>query len=392
MRLRYTGITAIASFAPLVAGACSADDRAQEADATTVAPAVAAPRIVTNLEASIEEIVGNETTIPGVILHVEAPNQNLDVSVATGVDDRATATPLVPDAGFRIASNTKTFTAAAVLRLVEQGALALDDPIADHVASATADPLGEDGYRTDLITVRQLLTHTSGIYDYGQDPAYQAAVGSDLTRQWTRLEQVQWAMDHGEPSGEPGEQYAYSDTGYIVLGEIIERASGAPLASAVRSLLDFDRLGLDETYWEALEPTPPGIAGRAHQYFGELDGYSLNPSFDLYGAAGLVSTADDLSAFYRALLRGELFAQPETLSTMLDIPATNAAVQAGMGIFRHDLSRTTCWGHSGMWGTAVLTCPGIDVTVATSIDQAMPGPGYDEDQVLEGVLELVTEG
>jgi len=137
---------------------------------------------------------------------------------------------------------------------------------------------------------------------------------------------------------------------------------------------------------------PPGITGRAHQYVGDLDGYGLDPSFDLYGAAGLVSTVDDLSAFYRALLRGELFARPDTLATMLEIPASNAGPQAGMGIFRHDVAGTTCWGHSGMWGTFAVTCPDIDVTVAVSIDQAVPGPDYSEDDILSQTLALVTAG
>ena len=183
------------------------------------------------------------------------------------------------------------------------------------------DAFRGDGYQPDVITVRQLLLHTSGIYDYGQDPAYQAAVGAGPTRRWTRLEQVQWAMDHGDPIGAPGELYAYSDTGYILLGEIIERASGAASGGDGPGTARLRRLGLDETYWESLEPAPSGIAGRAHQYIGEFDGYGMDPSFDLYGAAGLVSTVDDLSAFYRALLRGEVFARPETLATMLEIPA-----------------------------------------------------------------------
>ena len=97
------------------------------------------------------------------------------------------------------------------------------------------------GYRPDAITVRQVLVHTSGIYDVGQDPAYQAAVNADPAKRWTRLEQVRFAMDHGAPVGEPGTVYAYSDTGYSLLGEIIERATGTPLADAYRTLLDFER-------------------------------------------------------------------------------------------------------------------------------------------------------
>jgi D-alanyl-D-alanine carboxypeptidase len=393
MGFRRTAITAITALTLVLAGACSAGDQAPSAGTTattTTQTTETAPDLTASLAALVEATVSHTPSIPGLLLHVEAPHQGLDVSVAAGLDDRATGAPLSPNAGFRIASNTKTFTAAAILRLVEQGALTLDDPIVDRLAPDTVDTLRAGGYRPEAITIRQLLLHTSGVYDYGQDPAYQAAVEADPAKRWTRLEQVHWATDHGRLTGEPGERYAYSDTGYILLGEIAERSTGAPLAQTVRTLLDFDRLTLDETYWESLEPAPPGTTGRAHQYIGDIDGYALDPSFDLYGAAGLVSTVDDLSAFYRALLRGELFARPETLTTMLDIPASNTGPQAGMGIFRHDIAGTTCWGHTGMWGTLVVTCPDIDVTIAASIDQAMPGPGYSEDNLLSQTFALVT--
>jgi D-alanyl-D-alanine carboxypeptidase len=387
MGSRRTAITAIAALTSVLAGACSAGHHSRSATPATTTPAA---DVTAALAALVDRTVSQTPSIPGLLLHVQAPDQGLDISVAAGLDDRATGAPLSPDAGLRSASNTKTFTAATILRLVEQRALTLDDPITERLAPDTLDTLRADGYRPDAITIRQLLLHTSGVYDYGRDPAYQAAVNADPARRWTRLEQVQWAMEHGAPTGEPGQRYAYSDTGYVLLGEIIERSSGAPLADAVRTLLNFDGLALDETYWESLEPTPPGIAGRAHQYVGDLDGYSLDPSFDLYGAAGLVSTVDDLSAFYRALLRGHLFARPETLATMLQIPATNASPQAAMGLFRHHVARTTCWGNAGMWGTFVVTCPEIDVTIAVSVDQASPDPDYDENDILSQTFALVT--
>ena len=87
------------------------------------------------------------------------------MSVAAGVADRAAATPLAPGAGFRIASNTKTFTAAAILRLVEQGMLVLDTPIADLLAPETVDALRAGGYQPEAINARQVLQRTSGIYD-----------------------------------------------------------------------------------------------------------------------------------------------------------------------------------------------------------------------------------
>jgi len=338
----------------------------------------------------IDEAVRNSPSILGLVVHVDAPRRLIDVSVGAGVADRATGTPLAPDAGFGIASNNKTFTAAAILRLVEQGRLVLDDPIADRLAPETVDALRAGGYRLDKVTVRQLLLHTSGVYDHGKDPAYQVAVNADPARRWTRLEQVQWAMDHGTPVGEPGAVYAYSDTGYILLGEILERVTGAPLAEAYRTLLDFAGLHLDATYLESLEPVPAGVTGRAHQYFGDVDGFDLDPSFDLYGAAGLVSTVEDLATFYRALLRGDVFTEPESLDTMLEIPPSNAEAGAAMGIFRIDVAGNTCWSHSGFWGTFVATCPQPDVTIAASWNQATPAADFDAERVIGPILELIT--
>jgi D-alanyl-D-alanine carboxypeptidase len=409
---RRTAIIAISALAVVHPAACAGDETEQTDAAATVAAtattesATTRPRpdttmvapdttavvsdVTAQLQAVVEETVRASASIPGLVLHIEAPGEHLSVSVAAGVADRATATPLTPDAGFRIASNTKTFTAAAVLRLVEQNRLALDAPIDGLLAPETVDALRAGGYRPDTITLRHVLVHTSGIYDVGQDTAYQAAVNSDPAKRWTRLEQVRFAMDHGIPVGEPGTVYAYSDTGYSLLGEIIERATGAPLADAYRTLLDFEGLHLDATYLESLESAPPGNAGRAHQYVGDIDGFNADPSFDPYGAAGLVSTVDDLSRFYRALLRGEVFAARGTLDTMLEIPASNTETGAGMGIFRIDVAGTTCWSHSGFWGTFVATCPQIDVTIAASWNQAMPDQDYDAERVLGRALELAS--
>ena len=397
MACHRTTIIGISALAVVSVVACS--DSTAQTNRAAVGPDTAqslpdtsavVPDEAALLRAAVEEAVRSSSSIPGALLHVEAPGRNLDVSVAAGVADRATGAPLTPDAGFRIASNNKTFTAAAILRLVEQGRLALDAPIADHLAPETVDALRAGGYLPDTIIVRQMLLHTSGIYDYGQDPAYQAAVNSEPAKRWTRLEQVQWAVEHGTPGGEPGTAYAYSDTGYILLGEILERVTSAPLAEAYRTLLDFEGLHLDGTYLESLEPAPPNSAARAHQYFGDVDGFDLDPSFDLYGAAGLVSTVDDLATFYRALLRGDVFSEPETLDLMLEIPASNAATGAGMGIFRIDVDGNTCWSHSGFWGTFVATCPQIDVTIAASWNQAMPGSDFDSERVLGRAFELAS--
>jgi D-alanyl-D-alanine carboxypeptidase len=289
---------------------------------------------------------------------------------AAGLADRAARKPLAADATFRIASLTKTFTAAAVLRLAEDGKLALDDPITQHLGPSSIALLHGGGYDVEAMSVRHLLQHTSGLYDFGENAAYQAFVGTHPRHRWTRAEQVRFAMTNGKPLSEPGAEYHYSDTGYVLLGEMLERLTGRGLAAAYRTLLRFDRLGLDETYLETLEPRPEHAKPRAHQYLGTLDTTGFDPSFDLYGGGGLVSTVDDLVRFYRALLGGDVFKEPATLRTMLGKPASGSPSDLGMGIFAARLGGETCWGHGGFWGIVAFYCPRSRVTIASTVNQA----------------------
>jgi D-alanyl-D-alanine carboxypeptidase len=327
------------------------------------------------LQRALAEEVAANPSLPGEILHVHAPARGVDASLAAGVFDRASGRALRPHDGFRVASVTKTFVAAAILRLHEQGRLSVDDPIMRHLPAELAGALRRDGYVADSITVRHLLTHTSGIHDYATDERYYAAVFGDPMHRWTREEQVRRAMEWGDPRCRPGGGFHYSDTGYVLLGAILERITGQPLGQALRTMLEYERLGLDETYLESLEPAPAGAGERSHSYFGDLDTSAWDPSFDLYGGGGLVSSARDLARFYRALVRGQLFQRPETLRMMLSAPATNADAPGGpyaMGIQRTTLGGEECWGHTGFWGTSVFHCAGPDVTVVRHTNQAQP--------------------
>jgi D-alanyl-D-alanine carboxypeptidase len=353
----------IAVLLVLTVAACAADD-----DSPVASPPATPDSAFQDV---LDAEVASSPSVPGEVLLVRAPG--VDFAGASGYFDRVRRVPIEPDDGFRIASITKTFTAAAVLRLVEDGRIGLDDAIADHVSPGAAAQLVSDGYNTTSITVRHLLTHTSGIYDYATDGEYQAAVVTDPQKRWTRNDQVRFAVDHGDPLSQPGEEAHYSDTGYVLLGEIIERAIGQPLATAYRTLLGFERLGLDHTYLETLEPTPRGVDPPAHQYAGEIDFAAADPSFDLYGGGGLVSTTADLATFYEALFGDEVFDEPSTLATMLQAPDASGAHGTGMGIFRTTIVGEECWGHSGFWGSDVEFCPDAALTIVRSINQAFPG-------------------
>jgi D-alanyl-D-alanine carboxypeptidase len=337
------------------------------------------------LDAAVARFAKQHPTFPGVALAVASP----------AVTWTGAAGAIAPDASFRMASVTKTFTAAAILRLVEEGRIDLDAPIARYLEPATVALLREDGYDVDAIHVRHLLTHTSGVYDYYEDRAYLPFVLAHRRHRWTRMEQLRFAIKHGRPYGPPGLQFRYSDTDYILLGEMLERVTGRGLAAAYRSLLHFDRLGLHETYLETLEPKPPKTKPRAHQYYGTIDTTGFDPSFDLYGAGGLVSTVGDLARFYRALFGGRVFEKPATLRTMLGKPYPVSPTDLGMGVFSTVIGGQSCFGHSGFWGTTVVHCGPGDITMALAVNQSKgfhpeAGQGFDPPsrRFLGTVLEL----
>jgi D-alanyl-D-alanine carboxypeptidase len=307
--------------------------------------------------------------LPGMMLRVEAPAFGLIWTDAVGVTDLATGEPLRPQQTLRIASITKSFIAAAVLRLVEDDRLAFDANIGDHLRPASVALLQKGGYDPWRITVRSLLQHTSGIFDFATSEAYLSKVSSDPRHRWTRMEQLSLAMDRGHAYGKPSEVYTYSDTGYILLGEIIEVTTGNAMAQAVRDLLAFDRIGLHHTWFETLEPVPVSAPPRAHQYLESLDANAFDPSLDLFGGGGLVSTLEDVSRFYRALHGGDIFRNAGTLGLMLEVTPQSVAADArgyGMGIVRAEFDGVVCYGHGGFWGILAWHCPAINLTVAAA--------------------------
>jgi D-alanyl-D-alanine carboxypeptidase len=316
---------------------------------------------------------------------------------AIGVYDRVSGDPLIGDEVVRYASITKTFVAAAVLRLVENGSIGLDDPIGIRIRPSLIEPLRRDGYDVDHITIRQLLEHTSGIADYfgseqgSSTSAYAAAVNADPQRMWTPEEQIQFAADEYDPLSAPGAAYHYSDTGYVLLGQLLADVTGETYPAALRALLRFEKLGLSSLHVELLEPAPPGER-RAHQYIGTTDSYAANPSYDLYGGGGLVGSMTDLTGFLTALFDGKVFDDPQTLQTLTGgSPLGESGAPYGLG--QIPLGTSTCFTNSGALGEFFFVCPDVGVITARSINQSEAPMGYDVQRSFEAlVLELVRRG
>ena len=332
---------------------------------TATAPPAASLQLQTELQARVENEVRVNKIAPGFAIAVVGPTKAETYAAAAGVAD-AEGRAFTPSTPLRTASNTKTFTAATVLRLWEKGLINLDAPIAGLIDPDFNTMLQSDGYDTSAITVRHLLMHTGGLPDHADDN-YVNIIMADPSRQWTRRDQVELLVEAHDPLGQPNGQFSYSDTGYILLGDIIERLTGETLAAAVRRELKFSELGLTATWWEQVEQRPAQAEPRARQYLSGLDATDWNGSVDLYGGGGLIMSVNDLAKLMAALMRGEIFDDPATLETMLKAPGNPFPDKYRLGLFPRTVSDLEAYSHEGFWGTHVIYIPELDVAVAAAV-------------------------
>lgn len=297
----------------------------------------------------------------GYSVHVIEGDAAYSLAKGEAVPGEAAVTPAHM---FRLASITKSYTAAAVLRLVEQRQLSLSQPLSDLVRASFDTLLRDDGYDTDAITLKHVLSHTAGLFDHAQSPNFINGILEASETVWTRTDHIEAAVAWGDPVGAPGERFFYSDTGYVLLGHIIERTTGQPLAVAVRQLLRLDRHGLTETIWERGDSVPAPHQMRAHQFMAGRDTYGWDPSIDLYGGGGLVATPRDVARYYHLLMAGQIFDKPETLALMLSAEGLPQESPYRLGVFERDIGGHPVFEHGGFWGTSVFHDPATGITVA----------------------------
>jgi D-alanyl-D-alanine carboxypeptidase len=272
---------------------------------------------------------------PGAMLLVRDGDRTIRLTSGNG--NLRPTTPMRADDRFRVGSITKTFVATIALQLVAEQKLTLEDTVARWLPRVV--PGGE------RITVRQLLDHTSGLFAVGGDRDFVTQASRHPLRVWTPREIVAIATAH-PPTFAPGAGWSYSDTNYYVLGLIVETATGRSLADELRRRI-FLPLRLHATSL----PAGPGLAGRhAHGYF-------LQPPQDVtvgspsvqWAAGALVSNADDLARFFRALLGGRVL-RPDLLrlmATTVAAPQLGPANAYGLGLQRVPGPCGALWGHTG---------------------------------------------
>jgi D-alanyl-D-alanine carboxypeptidase len=287
--------------------------------ATTSAPKPSALKTIDPkaFQATVERLA-KELMVPGALVLLRTPQGDFTASVGTTV--LGAQTPPAAGTHFRIASNTKTMTAALIVLLVQDGKLKLTDPVAAYVPDV---PNGEH------ITIAELLKMRSGLYGYTADPELSTMMDATPAKAWTPQEVLAIAFRH-PPLFAPDAEYDYSNTNYALLGLVAEKVGGQPLAQQLKDRL-FGPVGIEQTSLPASDDTAiPSPYSHGYMYGGSLYALADDPyPADIQAAAkagtlkpidytnqnssyataagGAISTADDLATWMKALVSGKVF-------------------------------------------------------------------------------------
>ncbi|MER6445974.1 serine hydrolase domain-containing protein [Streptomyces venezuelae] len=323
-------------------------------------PAVpAAPAAATPDRSAMQTVLDRAAApggTPGIV--VEVRDRRGAWFGSAGVSDTASGEKRHPSERFRIGSTTKAFTATLVLQLAAEGRLSLDDTMERWLPGMVTG----NGYDGRSITIRHLLNHTSGIFNYGNDAEFfKKGIGAEWFQHrydsHTPAQLIGIGLATPAPFA-PGEAFLYSNTNYFLAALIVEKVTGGTLAEALTQRIA-DPLALTGTYLPGEEPT---IRGPHPRHYSTLfasetpprihDATEMNQSF-AWAAGGIISTTGDLQRFFGALLGGrllpaeqqrEMFTTVDTTGPVPWIPGTGY----GLGVFSWTLpSGVTVWGNAG---------------------------------------------
>jgi D-alanyl-D-alanine carboxypeptidase len=289
----------------------------------------------------------------------------------SGTAELGSNRPVPVNGRFRAGSITKTFTSTVVLQLVGEGKVELDAPVTRYLP----------GLIDGRITVRHLLQHTSGIYNYTESIEFNPQDFEPIRfSHWEPAELI--AISTSKPlQFEPGTRWEYNNTGFVILGELIEKVTKQPYERTVRQRI-LKPLHLNGT---ALPGDNPDIHGpHAHSY-GLVDGKPTdttrwNPSV-FWAAGDIVSTTEDLDTFYAALLTGRLLEPAQRAELMKTTPVSP---EYGLGLFIQKAPcGTTIVGHTGSvpgFGTYAFFTPDLkrraELSATAGLGTGDPTSGY----------------
>ena len=348
--IRIAGLAAglVAMIAGCAAPVAPTDSSSSTTTVVSAAPLTSALKTIDpkTFQATVEGLA-KQLMVPGAVVELRTPQGNF--TAAVGTTGLGVQTPPTASTHFRIASNTKTMTAALVVLLAQDGKLGLGDPVSRYLPDV---PNGTH------LTIAQLLKMRSGLYGYTSDPLLAAAMDANPAKAWTPQEALAIAFRHPNQAP-PDAEYEYSNTNYALLGLIAEKVGGQPLARQFAERL-FAPAGLEQTSLPAADDTsiPPPYS-HGYMYGGSfyaladdpypietqaaaragtlkpLDYTNQNPSYAT-AAGGAISTADDLAVWMKALVSGKVFnadyQQQWLTSLQAEDPAAPDGQKYGYGI------------------------------------------------------------
>ncbi len=337
--------------------------------------------------------------IKHAVAAVESMDGTFKWSGAEGIA-HADGTPMTPETPFWIASITKLYTATAILKLHEQGRISIEQPMASYLSGSLINGLhrfnGVD--YTGKITLRHLLGHSSGLPDYieihrkGEKSLFDKILAEgDMS--WSLQDITGIVKDVNSPFFPPQpleakqKRVRYSDTNYQLLIAIIEEVTGQPLHEAFGEMI-YGPLGLQQTFHPGREPAGP-LPPAASLWYKERP---LNIPQALASFKDPFSTTGDLLVFMRALLRGELFEDPDTVKLMytewnrfgfsISPVGPGWPIEYGLGMMRMKVPRSLTpfrpfpevIGHTGATGSWLFYCPPLDILLAGDVSQITAAP------------------
>jgi D-alanyl-D-alanine carboxypeptidase len=316
-------------------------------------------------EEALVDIISTAMTAqrqPGLIVGIWIPARGSLVR-ALGTSDVASNAPMKIDDHFRIASVTKTFVAVATLQLVDDGRLSLDDTLSSYLEGV------DNGNR---ITIRNLLSMTSGIYDFTSDDKFLKDFTDNPLMAFSPQDVLDILKRH-KPAFGPGEMVSYCDTNYILLGMIVEKVTGEPVQTTITEKI-LKPLGLGHTSF----PTAPAIPEPfARGYYAGEDGKSkfkdytaTNPAV-AWTAGAMISTLEDLRAWAKALATGALLTPARHAEQMRFGTITTKPLYVGYGLGIGNFGGLI--GHNGAifgYTTAMFYWPDADATIVLAGNQA----------------------
>ena len=342
-------------------------------------PASATPQVQAALDARLETL-RKRAGIPGISAAIVFPDGTRWQGTA-GLADVAAGRPVTADTAFPVASVSKTFTAAVILGLVEDGTLSLDASARSYLPSLPID---------SRITIRELLDHTSGLRDFFFGAGVDHALLSKPTRVWDPARSLKYL---GKPYAKPGLSWHYSNTNYLLLGMIAETVGHATVADQLRARF-LGPLGLDHTFYQAVEK-PRGPVVHDYRFLGTAatlpaidlsDGTGVVPFTSVVTAAGaagsIATTATDLASWARALYGGDALDRATRDAMFDDVLRTaklKPAIGYGLGVQSVTVDGFPAVGHSGRYlgARAVfrwLPVQGVGIAVLTNQSRSDPNP------------------